>query len=125
VEFIERGKERGFPNCCYKLLQTSGGHCSGGGVQEGGEVDPMMEKVVREVVRHGHSSGGGGQGGYGMDPTVEELEQRRRLRSVVVVVVEPSPYSGAVVMVGKTRRRQCGPSDEGDDRADGEVVTWT
>jgi hypothetical protein len=44
-----------------------------------------------------------------VDPTIEEGEQRRRLRSVVVVV-EASSYTGATVPVGQMARRQHGGS---------------
>jgi hypothetical protein len=84
----------------------------------------MVEKVVREAVQHGHGDRGGGQGGGDVDLTAEEEEQRRRLRSMVVVA-EPSPYTGAVVMAGRMGSRRCGPNGGGNGRVDGEVVAWT
>jgi hypothetical protein len=79
--------------------------------------------VVREVARRGHSDRGGGQEGSGVDPMAEEEEWRRRLRSVVVVV-EPSPYTGVAAIAGRTGSRRCGPDGGGDDWADGEVAMW-
>jgi hypothetical protein len=50
-----------------------------------------------------------------VDLTMEEEERRRRLWSVVVMA-EPSLYTGAAVTAGQMGSRQCGPSSGGGGR---------